>query len=89
MVALFLLVAACTPIVAAPQIPEMPVERVPRPPPSTVNLIWQPGHFDWDGGGYRWIPGEWVPTEGHRRLWQDGIWQRAGDTWVWSPAHWL
>jgi len=85
-----LAVAACFPVDgAAPAIPAIPAERLPPPPASTVTLIWQPGHYDWDGTNYVYIKGRWVSRGGHGPLWQDGMWHRAGSRWEWVPAHWL
>ncbi len=67
----------------------MQAERVPTPPPSTETLIWQPGHYDWDGADYVWIHGRWVPRAGHGPLWQDGFWRHTAAGPVWVPGHWL
>lgn len=72
-----------------PVVPPPLPERVPTPPRSPVALIWQPGHYDWTGQTYAWIPGRWVERAGHGELWQDGFWRRSGSTYVWEPAHWI
>ncbi len=72
-----------------PPVPQIPAEQVSAPPPSSAVLIWQPGHFDWNGIDYAWIPGKWVDRAGHGTLWQDGYWQQSGQTSVWIPAHWI
>jgi hypothetical protein len=85
-----LLLEGCTAVYFPhPPVPQTPAEQVPAPPPSPVVLIWQPGHFDWNGVGYVWIPGQWVDRAGHGTLWQDGYWRRSGETSVWVPAHWI
>lgn len=73
----------------APAVPPVRAERIPKPPPTTLTLIWRPGHWDWDGRDYRWAEGEWVPRAGHGPLWQDGFWRRSGAGFVWTPAHWI
>jgi len=72
-----------------PPVPPIRAEQVPTPPHSQVVLIWQPGHFDWNGVEYIWIPGEWVDRAGHGTLWQDGYWQQSAQTSQWLPAHWM
>ena len=72
-----------------PPVPAPPAEMVPAPPRSSVPLIWQPGHYDWDGARYIWVPGHWVDRAGHGTLWQDGYWQRAGAGFTWVPPHWM
>lgn len=77
------------PYIEPPPVPPTPPERVPVPPAARISLIWQPGHYDWTGTAYVWIPGEWVDRAGHGTLWQDGFWRRTGQTSEWVPAHWL
>ncbi len=72
-----------------PPVPPIPAEQVTAPPPSRFALIWQPGHFDWDGFGYRWVGGAWVERAGHGTLWQDGFWRTTPAGALWVPAHWL
>lgn len=72
-----------------PPIPPIRAEQVPVPPRSSVVLIWQPGHYDWTGSGYAWVPGEWVDRAGHGTLWQDGYWQDTPQTSAWIAGHWL
>lgn len=91
-VAVLLGVAGCVPVsgqAPAPAVPAIPAERIPAPPASTVTLIWQPSHYDWDGAHYNLVPGRWVPRAGHGSLWQDGGWERSLGQWKWVPAHWL
>ncbi len=72
-----------------PQPPPPRNEVIPKPPVSEAPLVWQPGHWDWTGGGYAWRPGRWILRAGHGTLWQDGYWGREGGQWVWIPGHWL
>lgn len=72
-----------------PPVPATFAEDVPVPPTSPVAQIWRPGHYDWTGTEYVWIPGEWVERAGHSSLWQDGYWRESGSAEVWIPAHWL
>lgn len=70
-------------------VPPIRTERVPAPPRSFVVLIWQPGHYDWNGSGYVWVSGKWVERAGHGTLWQDGYWRQTNQTSEWVPAHWI
>ncbi len=75
----------------APSYPPVPAplaEQTPLPPVSGELQIYQPGHWDWDGRGYVWQHGAWVPRAGHGSLWQDGFWSLTGGRWVWVPGHW-
>jgi len=85
-----LALAACA--AAQPPYPAVPApltELVPTPPRSSVPLIWRPGHYDWNGSRFVWVPGRWVDRAGHGTLWQDGYWKRRGSGYVWVPAHWM
>ena len=90
--------ALCLPLLAGcvatypmlhPPIPPIRAEQVPAPPRSSVVLIWQPGHYDWNGRAYVWVPGEWVDRAGHGTLWQYGYWQDSAQSSAWVPGHWL
>jgi len=48
--------------VAQPGYPPMPPPRMePIPPPPRGAYIWRPGHWRWDGRGYLWEPGRYLP----------------------------
>ena len=72
-----------------PTPPAPQAEVIPKPPVSEEAQIWQPGHWDWTGGGYAWTSGLWVTQTGHGRNWQEGHWSNRTGAWVWEPAHWL
>ena len=90
-VALILALGACAMEGPAgyPVAPPPRAELVPAPPQSRVPLIWRPGHYDWDGARYVWVPGEWVDRAGHGTLWQDGYWRRQDGQYVWVAPHWM
>ncbi|MBX5454645.1 MAG: hypothetical protein K6U10_12020 [Acidobacteriia bacterium] len=71
-----------------PPVPAVKAEKIPLPPVSEDPLVWQPGHWDWNGSTYTWQPGKWVPRAGHGTMWQDGYWAKKDNTWSWVPAHW-
>ena len=72
-----------------PKVPAVLDETMPKPPVSGEPLIWQPGHWNWTGGGYDWSKGRWVLRAGHGTMWQDGYWDRQNGQWLWIPAHWV
>jgi WXXGXW repeat (2 copies) len=71
-----------------PPVPPLTAEIIPKPPVSAEALIWQPGHWDWGGGGYVWVNGQYVPAAGHGNLWVQGWWSFGPGGWIWQPAHW-
>ena len=88
-----LLAPACWPDAGPRPIPYPPVpaliqETAPKPPVTQEALMWQPGHWDWNGSGYVWARGQYVPAAGHGNLWVPGWWSRTDAGWVWQPPHW-
>ena len=69
-------------------IPPLIAETIPKPPVTAEPLMWQPGHWDWNGSGYVWAKGQYVPAMGHGNLWMPGWWQRTPSGWAWQPPHW-
>lgn len=67
-----------------PPVPARRAEVIPPAPRGAV--VWQPGHYQWDGAAYVWVPGRYVARRAGR--WERGHWQRAGGRWVWVPAQW-
>lgn len=80
-------------VLAQPPVPYPPVpppraERVPPPPPG-ARMMWQPGHWQWDGGrGYAWVPGRYVEAMPRYRHWARGRWAWGNGGWIWVPGHW-
>ena len=72
-----------------PPVPPLRVEAMGKPPVTETLLIWQPGHLDWNGAGYEWVPGSFVPREGHGELWMPAFWEKTDNGWQWRPAHWV
>jgi len=72
-----------------PPVPPLKPEVMGKPPVTTTPLIWQPGHWDWNGGGYVWMPGAFVPSAGHGNMWMPGYWENGEGGWTWQPAHWM
>ncbi|MBN8872562.1 MAG: YXWGXW repeat-containing protein [Rhodospirillales bacterium] len=95
----WLAIAACVFVVslgsarAQPPPPYAPVpppryEAVPPPPPGP--MVWEPGHWHWNGATYVWVPGHYVHRHPHYRTWVEGrwVWAPGQGRWIWQPAHW-
>jgi hypothetical protein len=76
---------------ACPTAPPLVSEVMPKPPVSEQALIWQPGHWDWNGATYAWTAGGWIPRGSISGQWLDGHWERqtVPAACAWVPAHWL
>ncbi len=87
--ALLALLAACATSAPPAPIPPAQPEAIPKPPVSAVPLTWQPGHWDWTGSTYVWVPGQYIDLDGHSATWMPPYWEKTPSGWVWRPAHWL
>ena len=88
-VAVLLLLAACVASGLPAPVPPPQAETIPKPPVSPVPLTWQPGHWDWTGSAYVWVPGQYIDASGHGPDWMPPYWEKTDSGWVWRPAHWM
>jgi WXXGXW repeat (2 copies) len=59
------------------------------PPAPGPRVIWEPGHWHWDGVRYVWIGGRYVEARPHYHHYAPGRWVAGHQgRWVWVPAHW-
>jgi hypothetical protein len=76
---------------AAPPPPSYAPIPPPRqefvPPPPGGRVVWQPGHWFWNGHRYIWVEGRYVARHRRPMHWVAGEWVWRG-RWVWIPAHW-
>ena len=87
---LVLALSGCAaPPAAPPAIPPPQAEAMPLPPLSAEVQVWRPGHWNWDGRGYVWIPGEFQLRGTHSATFQQGYWRQRPSGWTWEPARWL
>jgi WXXGXW repeat (2 copies) len=68
--------------------PPLPVyEQPPCPEPG---LMWSPGYwaYDYDNGGYYWVPGAWVPAPYQGALWTPPYWGWEGGNYAFHDGYW-
>ena len=58
------------------------------PPPPRDRVVWQPGHWHWDGYRYVWVGGRYIESRPHYGHYAEGRWVWHGGRYVWVPAHW-
>jgi len=83
--------AGCANRDPCPIAPPLNAETIPLPPVSEDQLIWQPGHWDWNGTGYIWRDGKYAKLEpGQSNMWVPGWWELPPNAsrCVWNPGHW-
>jgi hypothetical protein len=61
-----------------------------QPEDPTPNWIWSPGYwaYDFNGDGYYWVPGTWVPAPSPGLYWTPGYWAWDGNNYFWTPGYW-
>ncbi len=77
-------------VVAPNPPPPVRVETVPAvPAPRAEALVWDPGHWHWDGHDWVWRPGHYVERPRREAVWEPGHWvaQPAGG-YLWVDGHW-
>jgi len=83
---------------ASPAVAQPPPNYAPIPPPRHEhmppqphgNVVWQPGHWHWDGHQYVWVGGHYVERHPHHRTWAAGhwAWSHRDNRYIWNPPHW-
>jgi WXXGXW repeat (2 copies) len=50
--------------------------------------IWAPGYWDYNEGGYFWVPGTWVQPPAVGLLWTPGYWGSGNGGYAWNAGYW-
>src|SRR5579872_1468061 len=68
--------------------PALPVYD--QPPCPEPGWMWTPGYwaYDYDNGGYYWVPGTWVPAPYEGALWTPGYWGWSSGVYLWHAGYW-
>jgi len=61
-----------------------------QPPCPEPGLMWAPGYwaYDYDNGGYYWVPGAWVPAPYEGALWTPPYWGWSSGVYLFHPGYW-
>lgn len=79
--------AAAQPGPPYPGIPALREERIP-PPPHGPHMVWQPGHWQWNGVQYVWVGGHYIRPGRSNAHWVHGHWANRYGRWVWVEGGW-
>lgn len=77
-------------VVAPKPPPAVRYEVAPPLPPQRMEVVvWDPGHWRWDGRDWDWVPGHYIERPQREARWEPGHWvERPNGTWAWVEGHW-
>ncbi len=77
-------------VVAPKPPPPVRYEAPPPPPPERAELVvWDPGHWRWNGRDWAWVPGRYIERPRREAHWVPGRWaERPDGTWAWVEGRW-
>jgi hypothetical protein len=64
-----------------------PPNQEERTPPPKLGVIWDAGHWDWNGSGYVWRQGAWRDARPGFH-WVPDRWEQVGEQWHHVAGHW-
>jgi hypothetical protein len=61
-----------------------------QPPCPEEGLMWSPGYwaYDYDNGGYYWVPGAWVPAPYEGAMWTPPYWGWNDGFYMFHAGYW-
>ncbi len=74
-------------VVIAPSAPPAIREEMVPPAPST-DVVWQSGHWSWNGAQYIWVSGVYVARPRPQVAWVPGHWDQSPNGWTWVDGYW-
>jgi hypothetical protein len=80
--------APTTAIAVAPTAPPPPEVETPPLAPPGANLVWDPGHWNWNGSNFVWVAGTFIERPAATAALVPGHWEQRVDGWDWIPATW-
>ncbi len=76
-------------VVVMNQPPPAQYEVVPPAPQGYGAVAWQPGHWNWNGSGWAWQPGQYMTAQSSGLQWIEGKWTDVpGAGWRYIEGHW-
>jgi hypothetical protein len=72
---------------APPVSPTAVESHVPGAPPSQ-GYVWMSGHWNSEGGQWKWIAAHWDLPPSRSAMWVGGHWVSSSGNWVWVNGAW-
>jgi hypothetical protein len=74
--------------ITVPLAPPAPRYETVVPASRPDRMVWDPGHWRWNGRQYVWIPGHYLEKPRRTAVWVPGQWMARHRGWVWVEGHW-
>jgi hypothetical protein len=73
----------------APRVPPPPLdERVRHVSPDPPNIIWRPGHWEYEKDQFVWYEGYFMTRPNPTAVWSSDRWEYRNFGWVFVPGYW-
>jgi hypothetical protein len=72
----------------APIAPPPPMFEQPEISSNPRAAVWRPGYWDYDGGNYHWVSGEWIARPSPTAIWSPDHWMQHTYGWGFIPGYW-
>jgi hypothetical protein len=80
---------AQSPAVMAPQASPMgTADNSMMGPPPSHDYVWMSGHWNSEGGQWKWVAGHWDLPPNRSAVWVAGHWIQGGSGWAWMNGAW-
>jgi hypothetical protein len=73
---------------AAGDNPAAPVDSPISGPAPSQAYVWMSGHWNSEGGQWRWVSAHWELPPSRSATWAGGHWISSGGNWVWVNGAW-
>ena len=74
-------------VVIAPSAPP-PIRQETVPPAPAPDVVWQSGHWAWNGAQYVWVNGVYVARPRPQVAWVPGHWDQTPTGYTWVDGYW-
>jgi len=68
--------------------PVAPVDSPISGPAPSQGYVWMSGHWDSQGGQWKWVAAHWELPPSRSATWVGGHWVPSGTSWVWANGAW-
>lgn len=76
-------------VVIAPSAPPPARTEIAPPPPAGTQMVWQSGHWSWNGTTWVWTDGRYVAAPQPTAVWEPGHWEpNPSGGYAWVNGHW-